>query len=82
MLIGSEVEILKGAGLWLRQRVVCVTAEMQAFGYDGGHAAHELQEYMLTQEFVVWDQTGGDYLFVNTELMVWLPHSDCYSQGL
>jgi len=82
MLIGSEVEILKGAGLWLRQRVVCVTAEMQAFGYDGGHAAHELQEYMLTQEFVVWDQTGGDYLFVNTELMAWLPHSDCYSQGL
>ena len=68
-------------GPWLRDKVVCVTAEAFVFGYEPGyHTAQELVDYMISQGFRLWDQRGGNYLFVNSALQAWLPLVDCYTQ--
>eukprot|EP00802_Teleaulax_amphioxeia_P013536 Tamp_13587.p2 GENE.Tamp_13587~~Tamp_13587.p2 ORF type:complete len:135 (+),score=20.84 Tamp_13587:1133-1537(+) len=78
---GADVEVLKGAGPWLRDKVVCVTAEAFVFGYEPGyHTAQELVDYMISQGFRLWDQRGGNYLFINSALQAWLPLVDCYTQ--
>jgi len=36
---GFDVQVLIGAGFYLWERVVCVTAEQEAAGYPAGHTA-------------------------------------------
>ena len=79
---GADVEILKGAGHWLRLKVVCVTAEAHVSSYEDGHTAQELMAYMLSQGFRQWGEHASDYLFVNSALEGWLPLVDCFTQGL
>ena len=80
---GFDVEVLRGAGRFLSERVVCVTSEKAAWGYkDTGHSAQELIDFMWREGFVLMSDLGGDFTFVNTNLTDWLPDVDCTTQGL
>ena len=79
---GFDVEVLKGAGKYLSERVVCVTAEKSAPGYKGGHTAQELLDFMWNQGFGLLQDVGDSFTFFNTNLTDWLPDVDCTVQGL
>ena len=79
---GFDVEVLKGAGKYLSERVVCVTAEKSAPGYKGGHTAQELLDFMWNQGFGLLEDVGDSFTFFNTNLTDWLPDVDCTVQGL
>ena len=80
---GFDVEVLRGAGIFLSERVVCVTSEKTAWGYkDPGHSAQELIDFMWNQGFQLMSDLGGDFTFVNTNLTDWLQDVDCTTQGL
>ena len=55
---------------------------LRAFGYVGGHTPLELVTYMASQGFQVWQESGGDFLFVNSGLSDWWLDVDCFTQGL
>jgi hypothetical protein len=87
---GYDLEILRGAGPYLSQRVVCVTAEKSAWGYkEPGHNAQELIDFMSHQGFTILHESGlirtvlgvvmdaGDLTFYNTNLSDWLNDIDC-----
>ena len=75
---GHDVEILRGAGHYLRERVVCVTAEKTAGGYvQPGHEEQDLLDFMFHEGFYVLRDVGESYTFVNTNLTAWLEDVDC-----
>ena len=51
---GSDLNILKGAGDYLRERVVYVTAEPDGYQYHGANECNvqNIQTYMESQNFV------------------------------
>lgn len=80
---GYDVEVLRGAGRYLTQRVLCVTAEKYARGYkEPGHTEQELIDFMQHHGFdmlagVGVDNKGADLNFYNTNLSDWLSDVDC-----
>lgn len=65
---GSDLDILKGAGDYLRERVVFVTAEPEYYSYSGcGHNnQHEIDSYMNSQGFYrVHGKQTSDPTFIN-----------------
>jgi FkbM family methyltransferase len=70
---GFDVEVLRGAGKYLSERVVCVTAEKEAGGYKGGHSAQDLLDFMWNQGFGLLEDTGDSFTFFNTNLTDWFP---------
>lgn len=79
---GADLAILKGAGHYLRERVVCVKSEKLAPGYAThvnftAHGPQGLMNYMISQGFRLTRDTGTDYEFVNTHLESWVSKVDC-----
>ena len=79
---GFDVEVLKGAGKYLSERVVCVTAEKSAPGYKGSHDPQDLLDFMWHQGFGLLQDVGDSFTFFNSNLTDWLPDVDCTVQGL
>jgi len=46
------IQVLKGAGHYLRERIVCVTAEKFEGIYEGGHTDEQLLDFMSSRLFV------------------------------
>jgi FkbM family methyltransferase len=75
---GADLEVLKGAGDYLRERIVCVTAERYEGIYDGGHTDQELLTFMSARGFQLVSQMEWDFNFVNTYLTDdWLADAEC-----
>ena len=51
---GSDLNILKGAGDYLKERVVFVTAEPDGYQYNGAAECNSdnITKYMLSQNFI------------------------------
>jgi hypothetical protein len=75
---GYDLEVLKGAGPYLSQRVVCVTAEKFAWGYiEPGHSEQELIDFMYHEGFVLFDNSEIELTFYNDDLFDWWEEVDC-----
>jgi hypothetical protein len=89
---GYDVEVLRGAGRYLSERVVCVTAEKYAWGYkETGHSEEDLIDFMYHEGFVLshkgimfqyhevfaLEDTDMDLTFYNTNLFDWWEDVDC-----
>ena len=80
---GHDVEVLRGAGPYLSQRVVCVTSEKFAWGYkEPGHNAQELVDFMWQHGFALLNAENEinsvmDLTFYNTKFQDWLQEVDC-----
>ena len=69
---GSDLNILKGAGNYLRERVVFVTAEPDGYHYIGADDCNEsnISEYMLSQNFIKINHPNtNDPTYVNKKFM-------------
>lgn len=67
---GSDLNILKGAGDYLKDRVVFVTAEPDGFYYNGASECNvdNITNYMLSQNFVRINHSNTkDPTFLNTK---------------
>ena len=65
---GSDLNILKGAGNYLRERVVFVTAEPDGYQYYGADTCNteNITKYMLSQNFIKINHPNtADPTFVN-----------------
>lgn len=60
---GYDLKAIKGAGRYLRERIVCVSPEFSVNGYKGAHRSDELQEYLKSNGF---EPLSGD-TWVNSE---------------
>mmetsp|Transcript_71338 Transcript_71338/g.115720 ORF Transcript_71338/g.115720 Transcript_71338/m.115720 type:complete len:118 (+) Transcript_71338:49-402(+) len=70
--------VLKGAGHYLRERIVCVTAEKFEGIYEGGHTDEQLLDFMSSSGFQLVSEIGLDFNFVNLELASdWLADAEC-----
>jgi len=80
---GSDLDILKGAGHYLSDRVVFVTAEPENIAYFGcKNSAHEIVEYLLSMGFKrVFDRNTGDPTFLNTRFEHLASSIFIYQQG-
>ncbi len=47
---GSDLDILKGAGNYLQEKVVYITAEQEANQYE--NCTHNIVNYLNTQNFI------------------------------
>lgn len=89
---GYDVEVLRGAGRYLSERVVCVTAEKFAWVYtEPGHSEKDLIDFMYHEGFVLSlegfmfqyhevfavEDTDMDLTFYNTNLSDWWEDVDC-----
>jgi len=67
---GHDLEVLRGAGHYLSERVVCVTAEKFTWGYTKpGHGQQDLLDFMYREGFGLLRDEGDSFTFVNLNLM-------------
>lgn len=80
---GSDLNILKGAKEYLKEKVVYVTAEPDGDYYKGGHECNEknIDEYMKSQNFIrIQHPYTRDPTFLNTNFLhlkdsIWIHQS-------
>jgi FkbM family methyltransferase len=69
---GSDLNILKGAGKYLQERVVFVTAEADGYQYYGAEecSTNNITNYMLSQNFIKINHPNTqDPTFVNSKFI-------------
>ena len=70
---GSDLNILKGAGEYLKEKVVFVTSEPDGYQYIGAHECNtdNITNYMMSQNFVrVNHPNTTDPTFINKKYML------------
>ena len=69
---GSDLNILKGAKDYLKEKVVYVTAEPDGWYYQGAEECNEtnLDEYMISQDFIrIYHENTRDPTYLNTNFL-------------
>ena len=69
---GADLDVLKGAGSYLKDRVVYVTAEPEFEEYNGcsHNTAENITDYMLSQNFIKYDHPRTkDPTFLNLKFI-------------
>jgi len=69
---GSDLNVLRGAGKYLQERVVFVTAEPDGYRYYGAEECNtnNITDYMLSQNFIKIDHPNTkDPTFVNSKFI-------------
>jgi len=65
---GSDLDILKSAGYYLKEKVVYVTAEPESYSYENCSHNNEknIEEYLLSQNFIrVFNKRTSDPTYIN-----------------
>jgi len=69
---GSDLNILKGAGDYLKEKVVYITAEPECVDYTGcdGNTVENITNYLSTQGFDrIYHKNTADPTFINTKFL-------------
>jgi len=69
---GSDFDIIKGAGNYLKERVVYITAEPENRQYDGclHNTCENMEKYLITQDFIrINHPNTSDPTFINKNFL-------------
>lgn len=77
---GHDLKALIGAGVYLKERVVCVSCEFFVEGYQHVHSMEMLQEYLVLQNFEKLD--GDTWVNKKWKHLVEQGEVDCTVEGL
>ena len=77
---GFDLKAIKGAGKYLREKIVCVNAEFMVTGYKSVHRPDELQRYLAENGFKLL--AGETWVNSQFEDLVKTKKVDCEVEGL